>query len=111
MKYDKSAGNKTPETIRKNNQKMPRGPLIKIGVTVKKFFYVFLDISGILLGIFLIWLGVQIVNGISPSKVLGIVVIILGICAFFIHLGHYYNWKLREWIFGKEDYFATGRRS
>ena len=96
-------------------EKIPRSitrksPLIKVGFTVKKFFYVFLDISGVLLGIFLIWLGVQMMNGISPSKVLGIVVMILGICAFLIHLGHYYNWKLRQWIFGSEDYFITRRK-
>ena len=77
---------------------------------LKKFFYVFLDISGILLGVFLAWLGIQMIRGISFPKELGIVILILGICAFLIHLGHYYNWKLREWILGSEDYFSTKRK-
>ena len=96
--------------IRKNKQKMPHGLLVGISPVVKRFFYVFLDVSGILLGIFLIWLGVKIMKGASFSGELGIVVLILGICAFLIHLGHYYNWKLREWILGSEDYFSTKRK-
>ncbi len=70
---------------------------------IKKLFYIFLDISGILLGIFLVWLGIKIIMGISLPKEVGIVVLILGICAFLIHVGHYYNLKLRQWIFGPED--------
>jgi len=111
MKYNKLVRGKTPKIIRKNNQKMPRRLLIKIALIVKKFFYVFLDVSGVFLGIFLIWLGIQIVSGISPSKGLGIFVLVLGICAFLIHIGHYYNWKLTRWIFGSEDYFIMRRRT
>ena len=78
---------------------------------IVRFFYVFLDVSGILLGVFLIWLGVQMIRGISFPKELGIIVLVLGICAFLIHVGHYYNLKLRQWIFGSEDYSLTHKKS
>lgn len=92
MKYDKIARDKLPE--------MSRQPLLKVAPIVRRFFYVFLDISGVLLGIFLIWLGIQMMRGIIFPKELGIIVLVLGICAFLIHIGHYYNLKLRQWIFG-----------
>ena len=103
MKYNKLVRSKIPEISRR--------PLIKIAPIVKRFFYVFLDVSGVLLGIFLIWLGMQMIRGTNLPKELGIIVLVLGICAFLIHVGHYYNLKLRQWIFGSEDYFVTRRRN
>jgi hypothetical protein len=53
--------------------------------TFKKFFYVFLDISGILLGVFLTLLGAWITAGRPVPVVVGVTVLLLGIAAFFIH--------------------------
>ena len=111
MKYGKIARDKIPEIITKNNQKVLRRPLLKVAPIVRKFFYIFLDVSGVLLGIFLIWLGIQMIKGVSFPKELGIIVLVLGICAFLIHVGHYYNLKLRQWILGSENYFLTRRRN
>lgn len=72
--------------------------------TFKKFFYVFLDISGILLGVFLTLLGGWITAG-RPVPVAAIV-LLLGIAAFFIHAGHYFNWPIARKVFGS-DYFLT----
>jgi hypothetical protein len=57
----------------------------------KRFFYTFLDISGILLGVFLVVLGAWVISGRSISEVTGVVVLILGIAAFIIHSGHYFQ--------------------
>ncbi|MBS1813387.1 MAG: hypothetical protein JSS87_00765 [Acidobacteria bacterium] len=72
---------------------------------VAAFFYTFLDISGILLGVFLIVLGWWIALGHPVSKGIGWVVLALGLCAFFIHTGHYFQLKIVRWIFGSESYF------
>ena len=81
--------------------------IIKTAKFVAKIFYVFLDISGILLGLFLISIGYWIITGHSLSKASGYIVLILGSCAFLIHLGHYFSLKLTRWIFGDSDYFKT----
>jgi hypothetical protein len=57
---------------------MPNKALIKIEQLVRTFFYTFLDISGILLGTFLIVLGGWIVSGRAVTLVWGIVVMLLG---------------------------------
>lgn len=56
---------------------------------LSKVFYLFLDISGILLGIFLTLLGAWIVAGRSVAPATGIVILLLGVAAVFIHAGHY----------------------
>lgn len=84
--------------------------LIKLALAVKKIFYVFLDISGILLGVFLIILGLWIATGKTVSEWVGFLILFIGICAILIHLGHYYSWKLTRWIFGNKDYFVTRKK-
>ncbi len=84
--------------------------IISIAIFVKKIFYAFLDVSGILLGIFLFWLGIWMVAGKPVPKIVSFIVIFLGISAFLIHMGHYFSWKLTRWIFGSEDYFKTRDR-
>lgn len=72
----------------------------------KKIFFKFLDISGILIGIFLAILGWLIVGGNEVSEATGWVLLVIGVGAFLIHTGHYFDlWCLR-WIFGP-DYFIT----
>ena len=71
-----------------------------------RFFYLFLDVSGILLGIFLTVLGAWIVSGRPVAIATGAVVLFLGLCATFIHTGHYFNWKIARKLFGS-DYFMT----
>lgn len=56
--------------------------------TFKKFFYVFLDLSGILLGVFLTLLGGWIAAGGRVPVAVGAIVLLPGVAAFFIHAGH-----------------------
>jgi len=65
---------------------------------------VFLDISGILLGVFLLFLGVLLVIGAAIPQWLDWIIVVIGICAFFLHLGHYFNLRYMRWLFG-ENYF------
>lgn len=78
--------------------------LLKTAALFKRFFFLFLDISGILLGVFLIVLGSWILAGRPVSTLMGFVILLLGIGAFIIHLGHYFHLKIVKWIFGP-DYF------
>ena len=68
-------------------------------------FFVFLGVSGILLGIFLIMLGSAMILGLEVAGWIGWVVLILGICAFLLHVGHYFSLRYMRWTFG-EDYFV-----
>ena len=70
----------------------------------KLSFFVFLDISGILLGLFLSFLGLFSVMGGDIPGWLSWVVMAIGICAFLLHLGHYFNLKYMRWLFG-DNYF------
>lgn len=79
--------------------------LIKIARFIQKIFYTFLDVSGIMLGVFLSWLGYWTLSGHAVSGWLGIIILILGICAFIIHAGHYFSLKITRWLFGSSDYF------
>ena len=79
--------------------------LIKIAQFVRKIFYTFLDISGIMLGIFLSWLGYWIISGHIVTNWLGIVILIIGIGALIIHIGHYFSLKITRWLFGSDNYF------
>ncbi len=79
--------------------------MVKIITIVKKFFFTFLDISGILLGVFLIGLGVWIIIGRVISVEVGYVITFLGVAAFFIHVGHYFHLTIARWIFGPDTYF------
>lgn len=72
--------------------------------TFKKFFYVFLDISGILLGVFLTPLGGWITARRPVPIAIGVTVLLLGIAAFSIHAGHYFKWRIARRVFGS-DYF------
>ena len=80
--------------------------ILGIAKIIKKFFYIFLDISGILLGVFLTWLGWWTVSGGTIPGWLGILILIIGVGAFIIHIGHYFSFKITKWLFG-EDYFIT----
>ncbi len=70
----------------------------------KTSFFVFLDISGILLGVFLMILGLGVILSWHVPVWLGWVLIVVGIGAFLLHLGHYYDLKYMRWLFG-ENYF------
>ena len=65
-------------------------------------FFVFLDISGILLGIFLTTLGSAVIFGWLLAGWLGWLILIIGICAFLLHLGHYFDLKYMRWLFGSK---------
>jgi hypothetical protein len=67
-------------------------------------FFIFLDISGILLGIFLIVLGLAVLFNWQVTAWMGWLLLTIGICAFFLHLGHYFNLKYMRWLFGS-NYF------
>ncbi len=71
---------------------------------LKVSFFVFLDISGILMGIFLTGLGWALLSGWSAPGWLNWVVLLVGVGAFFLHLGHYFDLKYMRWLFG-ESYF------
>lgn len=73
---------------------------------IKRFFFLFLDISGILLGVFLVLLGIWSAIGWHIAAPVGMLLIILGTAAFFIHFGHYFQLKLTKWLFGSE-YFLS----
>jgi hypothetical protein len=79
--------------------------IVTIADFVRAFFYIFLDISGILLGVFLVALGAWVVSGRTVSVGWGTVVLLFGISALFIHAGHYFHLKIASWIFGSGEYF------
>lgn len=72
---------------------------------IKKFFYLFLDTSGSLLGIFLISLGVWMLGGKPAPAPISWIVVGLGICSLVIHLSHFLVAKK----YGS-DYFHTTRK-
>jgi hypothetical protein len=37
----------------------------------------------------------------------GYLILMIGIGAFFIHFGHYFQLKITKWIFGDKDYFKA----
>jgi len=67
-------------------------------------FFVFLDVSGILLGVFLIGLGSAVIFGWQVTDWMGWLLLAIGVCAFLLHLGHYFNLKYMHWLFGS-NYF------
>lgn len=77
----------------------------RLAGVVKEFFYIFLDISGILLGVFLTLTGLWITSGHAVSGQLGGVILTLGIAAFIIHTGHYFHLRITSWIFGSGTFF------
>ena len=79
---------------------MPRAAIVSIARIVKKSFYTFLDISGILLGVFLIVLGGWILANRAVARAFGGVVLFLGISAFTIYTGHYFHLRITRWLFG-----------
>jgi hypothetical protein len=85
-----------------SKQRSPAGGIVSF---IRKFFYTFLDISGILLGIFLTISGWWISSGRSVSSGYGGFVLLLGISAFIIHTGHYFHLRITRWIFGSDGYF------
>lgn len=70
----------------------------------KVSFFIFLDISGILLGVFLVILGLAVVLDWQLGEGLGWLILVIGIGAFFLHLGHYFDLKYMRWFFG-DRYF------
>ena len=69
----------------------------------KVSFFIFLDISGILLGIFLIVLGLAMLLDWQLAKEgLGWLILVIGIGAFLLHLGHYFDLKYMRWLFGSK---------
>jgi hypothetical protein len=83
----------------------PHPFLARLAGLVKEFFYTFLDISGILLGVFLTLTGWWITSGHSVSGQLGGIILTLGITAFVIHTGHYFHLRITSWIFGSGTFF------
>lgn len=83
----------------------PAGAIAGIARVIGKFFYLFLDVSGILLGVFLLVSGWWMVSGRTVSRGYGGFVLALGIAAFTIHAGHYFQLRITRWIFGSEGYF------
>ena len=79
--------------------------LIKTAQFIQKIFYTFLDINGILLGVFLTWLGYWILSGHVVADWLGASILVIGIGAMILHTGHYFSLKLTRWLFGSDDYF------
>lgn len=71
---------------------------------VAKIFYTFLDISGILLGIFMIVLGLWIKGGKELALWLGWLVFGLGVGAFLLHASHFIISKKKG-----SNYFYTTR--
>lgn len=75
----------------------------------KRFFYIFLDISGILLGCFLVVLGAWISTGRAVGRGIGFVVLFLGVSAFAIHFGHFFEIGFFK-AFSGDRYFVTKRK-
>jgi len=75
-----------------------------ISKVFKLSFFIFLDISGILLGIFLTGLGFAAGTGWDVPEWLGWAIMLIGIGAFLLHLGHYFDLKYMRWLFG-DKYF------
>jgi len=73
---------------------------------IKRFFYLFLDVSGSLLGVFLIVFGWQIASGASLSNSWRLIIVILGIGSLIVHGSHY----IAARRYGSE-YFYTTRRN
>ena len=71
---------------------------------IGKVFYTFLDISGILLGVFLTLTGIWLEYGRSLPGWMGVVLLLIGIGALITHVGHYFSWRITRWLFGP-DYF------
>jgi hypothetical protein len=97
--------------MRKGLRRRSPHPLRASIATVRKFFYTFLDISGILLGLFLTATGWWISSGHDLSSGFGSIVLILGIAAFVIHTGHYFNLRITRWIFGSGTFFHKDEKS
>ena len=72
---------------------------------VKKFFYLFLDISGSLLGVFLMIIGWLMQRGLPLPGFTGWIVFGLGIAALLIHGSHYIVARKRG-----SEYFYTTRK-
>lgn len=89
---------------------MPARVIVRIAEFVRKVFYTFLDIMGILLGLFLMASGYWISSGHSVSGGFGGLVLAIGIGAFIIHTGHYFNLKITRWIFGSGTFFHRDER-
>ncbi len=81
--------------------------LIAIAKIIRRFFYIFLDVSGILLGVFLIILGGSMTAGWHVPRSIGWFTLVIGILAFIIHVGHYFSLKITRWLFGTDSYFLT----
>ena len=68
----------------------------------KVSFFIFLDISGILLGVFLTSLGSAVISGWQVAGWMGWILLVIGVGAFFLHLGHYFDLKYMRWLFGSK---------
>ena len=66
----------------------------------KIYFFVFFDISGMLLGLFLLFLGLALILEWQISENIDWLTLTIGIGAFFLHLGHYFDLKYMGWLFG-----------
>lgn len=84
---------------------MSRSSLLSVARIIRRFFYTFLDISGILLGVFLAVSGWWISSGRSVSPFFGGFVLFLGVAALIIHAGHYFQLRITRWLFGSGSYF------
>lgn len=89
---------------------MPRPVLLRVARISRRFFYTFLDISGILLGVFLTISGWWISSGRPVSPFFGGFVLFLGVGALIIHTGHYFHLRITRWIFGSGTYFRKDEK-
>jgi len=74
---------------------------------VGKIFYTFLDISGILLGIFLMVAGLWVKGGKPMADWMGWIAFALGVSAFLIHVIHFIVSKKK----GSEYFYTTRQNS
>jgi len=84
--------------------------LTRVAEGFRRFFYLFLDISGILLGVFLVGVGWWALMGRTISRGFGGLILGCGVAAFLIHTGHYFHLRITRWIFGSETYFHKDQR-
>jgi hypothetical protein len=76
--------------------------LIKV---ISRSFFFFLDISGMLLGTFLIVIGALLMSGRPLSFFLAFVLFMCGLFSFLIHASHYFHVKILAWLAGSEYFY------
>ena len=73
---------------------MRRRLLLNAADVLRRSFFTFLDISGLLLGVFLVGLGWWSISGRAIQMSGGYLILAIGIAALFAPCGHYFQLKL-----------------